>query len=145
MNHLQTEKKIDFDDMILKSTHALENLSGYKYKYIIVDEFQDISYSRMIFLKCLINHGRAKLFAVGDDWQAIYRFSGCDLNIFLSFEHYFEMAEKNFITSTHRNSQELQDIACPFIIANPEQYEKKIKSSKHLDKPIMIMCFLLRP
>ncbi len=141
IDYLNKEGKIDFDDMILKSKEMVSSLSDFKYKYIIVDEFQDISYSRMKFLKSLIEHGSSKLFAVGDDWQAIYRFSGCDLGLFLNFEKYFGKSSINYITSTHRNSQELQDIAGPFIKKNPQQMNKTIKSGKHLDKPIKIVYF----
>lgn len=138
---LDYEHKIDFDDMILKSTRKLKESSEFKYKYIIVDEFQDMSYSRMRFLKELIVHGNSKLFAVGDDWQAIYRFCGCDLNIFLKFEDYFEDATYNYITFTYRNSQQLQNIASSFIMKNPEQHKKNIKSNKSLHNPIRIMYF----
>lgn len=141
MAWIRKDGKIDFDDMILQSTAELDNVDGYKYKYIIVDEFQDISVSRMIFLKKLIEHGGSKLFAVGDDWQAIYRFSGCDLNIFLHFSDYFGDTKVTKITSTHRNSQQLQDIAGPFITANPEQISKTIKSNKSLDNPVQIMYY----
>ena len=83
INEIRKQDKIDFDDMILQSINALNNTNDFKYKYIIVDEFQDISQSRKKFLQKLISHGNSKLFAVGDDWQAIYRFAGCDVNIFL--------------------------------------------------------------
>ena len=139
--YLLKEGKIDFDDMILDSMNELDKTNLFKYKYIIVDEFQDISISRMKFLKKLISHGDAKLFSVGDDWQAIYRFSGCDLDIFLNYQKYFGASAFTQITTTHRNSQELQDIASTFIQANPEQYKKKIRSVKHLLNPIKIMYY----
>lgn len=141
IDYLKKEEKIDFDDMILQSMDRVEASNNFKFKYIIVDEFQDISFSRMHFLKALIRHGDSKLFAVGDDWQAIYRFSGCDLNIFLKFGNYFGDTKITRITSTHRNSQELQDIAGPFIRANPEQFDKIIDSKRHLDHPIQLMYF----
>lgn len=141
IDYLTKEGKIDFDDMILQSIQELDNTNNYRYKYIIVDEFQDISVSRMKFLKKLIEHGNSKLFAVGDDWQAIYRFSGCDLNIFLEFPKYFGDSAITKITTTHRNSQELQDIAGPFIKKNPEQFNKKINSSRHLKNPVQIMYY----
>ena len=141
MEYLRREDKIDFDDMILQSTIDLDKTDKFKFKYIIVDEFQDISVSRMKFLKKLISHGGSKLFAVGDDWQAIYRFSGCDLNIFLKFPDYFGESAITKITTTHRNSQELQDIAGPFIKANPEQFDKKINSARHLEHPVQIMYY----
>lgn len=141
MRYLRKEDKIDFDDMILQSIEFLDKTDAFKYKYIVVDEFQDISYSRMKFLKKLMEKGNSKLYAVGDDWQAIYRFSGCDLNIFLHFENYFDYALKTFITTEHRNSQELQDIMGMFIKANPEQYHKEIKSNKHLENPIKVVYY----
>lgn len=141
MDYLSAEGKIDFDDMILKSMEELGKIKGFSYKYIIVDEFQDISVSRMKFLKRLIEQGNSRLFAVGDDWQAIYRFSGCDLNIFLEFSKYFGDSAIAKITSTHRNSQELQDIAGPFIKKNPEQFDKIINSDKHLVNPVQIMNY----
>ena len=141
MNHLRRDGKIDFDDMILLSMKELDRSNNFKYKYIVVDEFQDISISRMKFLKKLIQHGDAKLFAVGDDWQAIYRFSGCDLNVFLKFSDYFGESSISKITTTHRNSQELQNIAGPFIRANPEQFPKVINSNKHLKYPVQIMYY----
>lgn len=139
IQNLRAADKIDFDDMILQSTDLLDSVEDFKYKYIIVDEFQDISYSRASFLKKLIDHGNAKLFAVGDDWQAIYRFAGCDLNILLDFDKNFFGSKINYITTTHRNSMELQTIVEPFITANPSQYKKHIKSNKHQDNPVRIV------
>ena len=141
MDYLKKEGKIDFDDMILDSIDALDQTDKFKYKYIIVDEFQDISVSRMKFLKRLIKQENSKLFAVGDDWQAIYRFSGCDLNIFLEFPKYFGDSVMTKITTTHRNSQELQDIAGPFIKKNPNQFDKTINSTRHLSNPVQIMYY----
>lgn len=139
IENIRAMDKIDFDDMILRSIEILDSTDNFKYKYIIVDEFQDISQSRTKFLQKLIEHGNAKLFAVGDDWQAIYRFAGCDINVFLDFDQLFEGAKLNFITSTHRNSVELQQIVEPFITANPNQYKKHIKSTIHQEKPVRII------
>ncbi len=136
---LHAENKIDFDDMILQSISALDQTIDFKYKYVIVDEFQDISQSRAAFLKKIISHGNSKLFAVGDDWQAIYRFAGCDINIFLHFSQYFDDSKINFITTTHRNSKELQSVVEPFIMANPEQYIKHMRSELHQDSPVHII------
>ena len=136
---IRANHKIDFDDMILQSIDAIDKTDKYRYKYVIVDEFQDISQSRTAFLKAIIKHGASKLFAVGDDWQAIYRFAGCDINVFLHFKKYFQDAKLNYITSTHRNSAELQAVVEPFIMANPEQYVKHIRSTKHEKNPVRII------
>ncbi len=141
MDAIRSQNKIDFDDMILMAKDELSSVNGFAYKYIIVDEFQDISYSRMEFLNALIHKGHARLFAVGDDWQAIYRFSGCDLSIFLEFGNYFGEHVLNKITSTHRNSMELQDIVGPFITANPDQIQKTIRSDISLPYPIRVVRY----
>ena len=136
---LHEQGKIDFDDMILRSVSALDATEEYRYKYIIVDEFQDISESRSRFLEKLIEHGRSKLFAVGDDWQAIYRFTGCDVGIFLNFAARFKGARLNFVPATHRNSSELQAVVEPFILANPAQIKKHVLSKKHQVNPARII------
>lgn len=139
---LKLNNCIDFDDMILESIKYIKEFTyDFKFKYIIVDEFQDISYSRMKFLKALMNHGNSKLFVVGDDWQSIYRFTGCDLSYFTRFKEIFPNAAINRITQTFRNSQELQNIVEPFITKNSEQFKKHIKSDKSLEKPVRIMQY----
>jgi len=138
---IKANGKIDFDDMISESIAHLDKLDGFRYKYIIVDEFQDISQSRMKFLRKLIAHGNSKLFAVGDDWQSIYRFAGCDVDIILRFPFYFDMAKTHYVTTTFRNSQDLQNIAEPFIIKNPKQLRKHLRSFNSLEQPVQIMYF----
>ena len=140
-NQLRENNRIDFDHMINRATYYLDKTDKFKYKYIIVDEFQDISHSRMKFLKKLISHGNSKVFAVGDDWQSIYRFAGCDLSLFTKFEKNFFDVKKNYITTTFRNSIELQDIASAFVMKNNAQIKKKIESNKTLENPIQIMFY----
>lgn len=140
---LRGQDKIDFDDMILKAGAALDGAlrltDGFRYKYIIVDEFQDISQSRLKFLQKLLARSDAKLFAVGDDWQAIYRFTGCDVSIFLNFERLFPGSVVNKISATHRNSAELLKIAEPFVTKNPEQFRKNVRSDLHEAEPVKII------
>lgn len=131
---------IDFDDMIIKST---KNLSKYKLNvdYVIVDEYQDTSLIRVKFLQEYIKLSKAKLLVVGDDYQSIYRFNGCDLNIFLKFKKYFHSTKTFKLKNTYRHSQELINISTNFIIKNPYQIRKKLLSSKKLEKPIKIIYY----
>ena len=81
---LSEKNSIDFEDMIVRATDCKEK---YNFKYILVDEYQDISYSRYIFLRSLCEYkGNAKLFCVGDDWQSIYRFTGSNMDLFTDYE-----------------------------------------------------------
>ena len=139
MDRIHEEGKIDFDDMINRSMRLLPESSSFQYTHIIVDEFQDISYSRMRFLQALIKHGHSRIFAVGDDYQSIYRFAGSDLSLFYGFDQYFGYSARKVINKTYRNGAELQRIASDFVMANPAQFEKEVISDKHLENPIMVI------
>ena len=78
--------KIDFNDMINNATREVEkgHLNN-KYKYILVDEYQDTSYTRYNLVKAIQDKTGAKVCVVGDDWQSIYRFTGCDVSLFTKF------------------------------------------------------------
>ena len=108
------------------------------YKYIIVDEYQDTSYIRYLLLKEIINKTNAKIICVGDDYQSIYRFNGCDLNMFLNFKKYFGYTRILKINNTYRNSQELINVAGSFIMKNKKQLYKKLKSNKNIEYPIKV-------
>lgn len=138
-SEVQKQGKIDFDYMILKTIEIINDQENYKYKYVLVDEFQDISWTRLKFLKKILEHGNSKIFAVGDDWQSIYRFAGSDVNVFLNFAEEFEDVKINKISMTYRNSQEMQTIMQKFILKNKQQIEKTIKSSLHEKNPIKII------
>ena len=126
-NRLKSKGQIDFSDLINRAAKYInEEKVSLKYKYIIVDEFQDIAYGRYRLLKSIIEKSNAKLMCVGDDWQSIYRFAGSDISIFKNFEKYFGYCEKMKIDQTYRNSQELLDMTREFILKNPEQIEKRL-------------------
>lgn len=136
--YLASNNFIDFSDMINIAAEKVE--SGCKivpYKYVIVDEYQDISKSRFIFLKAIVEKSKAKLFCVGDDWQSIYRFTGSDISLFTNFEKYFGYTKVLKIEKTYRNSQSLIDEASRFILRNPLQLEKNLRSDKKLNYPLV--------
>mgnify|MGYP004463065691 FL=1 len=143
---LNSEKKIDYNDMINLSTkHIKETIAEFTYKYIIIDEYQDISLGRYKLIKSIIDKTSAKLFCVGDDWQSIYRFSGSDLTLFTNFEKYFGETNVLKIEKTYRNSQALLNIAKKFVELNPEQIKKNLNSSVVLQNPIKAMIYLKDP
>lgn len=126
---LRKNGEMDFTDMILKATDFCENGSySEKYKYIIVDEFQDISFDRYKFLLSLRQQPFGKIFVVGDDWQSIYRFAGSDLGLFSDFEKYFGFTSQCKIESTYRFGQPAIDISSDFIQKNASQVKKNVKS-----------------
>lgn len=129
---------IDFDDMIKKATQEVKTCT---FKYIIVDEYQDSSLIRVKLIQKLIELSKANLFVVGDDWQSIYRFSGCDLNIFIKFRHFFKSPKTIKLKNTYRNSKQLIKVASSFIMKNPYQIRKTLLSNKHNSKPIKIIYY----
>ena len=137
-NFLTSNNSIDFSDMInIASEKVEEGCEIIPYKYIIVDEYQDISKSRFNFLKAIVDKTNAKLFCVGDDWQAIYRFAGSDISLFTDFEKYFGYTKILKIEKTYRNSQNLIDEASHFVLQNPLQLKKQLRSDKKLDYPLV--------
>lgn len=142
-NTLQDICEIDFNDMI---NHAAElivhNQPQYTYQYIIIDEYQDISYSRFNLINQIRELSGAKLICVGDDWQSIYRFAGSDISLFSNFEKYVGPYEKLLIEQTYRNSQSLIDITSRYIQKNKQQIEKHPKSKKEMiEKPIKFVFY----
>lgn len=137
-DYLKENNEIDFDDMLIRSSKEVYNT---KTKYIIIDEYQDTSYVRFNLIKNLINKTNAKLMVVGDDFQSIYRFTGCDLELFTNFKNYFDKTKIKYISNTYRNSNELIQIAGNFIMKNKNQIKKDLKSNIHIDKPIVVVRY----
>lgn len=135
---LTAKKEIDFNDMINQATDLIEeNKPRYDFQYIIIDEYQDISFARFNLIKAIRDLSSARLICVGDDWQSIYRFAGSDISLFSNFEKYVGKNEKLLIEQTYRNSQSLIDITSKFIQKNEKQIKKNPKSEKKpLDVPL---------
>ena len=148
-HHYQTTLKqrneIDFADMINDAHAYLHEIEQQgielPYKYIIIDEFQDIARQRFNLTKRLSEITKAKVVAVGDDWQSIYAFSGSDITLFTRFLELMGAGTELKITHTYRNSQELIDIAGGFVQKNTAQIRKQLISPKHLKDPILIREF----
>ena len=128
--YLKENNAVDFEDMINESARVLREVKKMKqslhFKYIIVDEYQDISRQRFDLTTALSEVTDAKIIAVGDDWQSIYAFSGSDISLFTKFEEKMGYAKMLKIVRTYRNSQDVIDIAGTFIQRNTEQIEKRL-------------------
>lgn len=140
---LRKQNKIDFPDMINFAYQHMDELKrqyeDLSYQYVIIDEYQDISTQRYHFAKRLSDLFNAKIVAVGDDWQAIFSFSGADVELFTQFYETMGYAEIIKINKTYRNSQELIDLAGEFVSQNTEQFQKQLYSDKHLKKPVELI------
>lgn len=142
---LKEKQAIDFEDMINDSARIIqeEEQKGEKldFKYIIVDEYQDISRQRFNLTKELSKLCDAKIIAVGDDWQSIYAYAGSDITLFTHFKETFGYGQELRITKTYRNAQEIIDIAGGFIQKNTCQIQKALISPKHITNPIIIQTY----
>lgn len=140
---LLNNNEIDFNDMINKAADAVKNKKpNYTYKYIIIDEYQDISYSRFTLINQIRDLCGARLICVGDDWQSIYRFAGSDISLFSNFSKHVGQNEQLLIEQTYRNSQSIIDITSKYIQKNSKQIIKKPKSKKEdLQDPVKFVHF----
>lgn len=142
---LKINNLIDFNDMINNSYDLLKNIEkdqiDLNYKYIIIDEYQDISIQRFNLTKEVSRLSDAKVIAVGDDWQAVFAFAGSDVTLFTEFKKLMGYGEELQITNTYRNSQELIDIAGRFVMRNSKQIKKRLKAQKSLPKPVVIVNY----
>lgn len=123
-----------FDDLIIKTIDYLKR-GKYKnpFKYIIVDEYQDIAPARVDLLKALIQSSPSDLLCVGDDWQSIYGFNGSNVRFILDFEKYWGPSTVNKIEKTYRFSQNLVDVLGDFVMTNPNQVKKRIRGHNNLN------------
>lgn len=140
--YLLNNHMIDYSDMInLSYKNIIKEVKNkypeLNYKYIIVDEYQDITFQRFLFVKRLIEYFDAKLISVGDDWQSIYAFAGSRLELFNKFSELFLNSKDDmYLSTTYRYGQELANITSKFVLENDEQSKKSIKSIKNLEHPI---------
>jgi DNA helicase-4 len=111
------------------------------WKHILVDEFQDISPQRAALLTALRQQNkRTGLYAVGDDWQAIYRFSGAEMSLTTAFHHYFGDGDRCMLDTTYRFNDRIGDIANRFVQQNPHQLHKPLNSlSKGNKKSVTLL------
>jgi DNA helicase-4 len=138
---LRASGTVDFGDMILKAArYAHDGRYRHPLRLILVDEFQDISQDRTALLLGLLKHAPdAKLFAVGDDWQSIYRFAGSDISLFTGFEAHFGKTAVNYLTQTFRSNQGIAETAARFVQRNSAQMRKQIVATDQTTQDTLVI------
>lgn len=140
---LDATSSMDFNDLIVKATNLIKNKKRKtSYKYIIIDEFQDTSQMRFNLINEIINQNHGNFFVVGDDYQSIYRFSGCNLDLFINFSKEYPDTKLIMLNHNYRNSTNLINIANDFIMKNKKQIKKEVICHHNLDKPIKIFFYV---
>lgn len=136
--YLRKNNLVDFTDMLNHAEElTLSNRFIHKFKYVIVDEYQDISSAQFRLLNAMRRQADYTLFCVGDDWQSIYRFAGSDIGYILHFDRYWGPSELSRIETTYRFSQRLIDISGGFIMENPNQLKKYIRSGNNTEPYVL--------
>lgn len=146
--------RIDFEDMILRAARYVEE-GRYRspFRHILVDEFQDISQGRARLIKALkCQHPDARLFAVGDDWQSIYRFAGSDIHIMRNFGAEFggrfldETGVHRTVDlgRTFRSVDKIALAARQFVLRNPAQITKRVVPAGEANGPAIRVVWTRR-
>ena len=127
--------KIDFDDMLiltyilLKKSPEVLNIVRQVYKYILIDEFQDINRVQFEVIK-LIAEPSNNVFAVGDEDQSIYGFRGARPDFMMDFEKYFESAKCIVLDVNYRSKKNIVQLSQNLIKNNKNRHEKNINSNR---------------
>ncbi len=130
---LLENSSLDFGDLInytlklLRTRPHILKLYQEKFKYILVDEFQDTNFAQYELIKLLAS-GHGNLTVVGDDDQSIYKFRGASVANILQFKDDFKNAHEIYLIHNYRSCQNILDLAYNFIqLNNPERLEVKLK------------------
>jgi DNA helicase IV len=128
-SQLRQSGSVDYEDMLVEAAELLEvGRASFPYELIMVDEFQDSSRARARLVKGLVKEPGRYLLTVGDDWQSINRFAGSDVSIMTGFSDWFGEGPQLALTTTFRCAQTICDVARNFVIKNPEQLDKPMRS-----------------
>ncbi|TSA46112.1 hypothetical protein D4R52_01190 [bacterium] len=141
-NVLRQNNALDFDDLLKKVCDLFRAdpkvLKKYqdRFKYILVDEYQDTNHAQYVMLKSLVARSASlrattnNIFVVGDDAQSIYGFRGANMQNILDFKKDYRGAKVIMLEQNYRSTQGILDVAHEIIKLNPEQYEKKLWTDK---------------
>ncbi|MBR5967160.1 MAG: ATP-dependent helicase [Lachnospiraceae bacterium] len=132
--YLAGEGKLDFDDMMTKCAEIFEDSPGTlkvwqeKYRYILIDEFQDINSLQYRLVK-LLALPENNFFAVGDDDQSIYGFRGARPDIMFEFERDFKGCRRILLGVNYRSHSEIIESAVNLVKHNKKRFAKRLESN----------------
>ena len=119
----------DFHDFINRAAlHIRDSRWLSRYRYVLVDEFQDTSAGRMALLRALNGSGVA-YFVVGDDWQSIYRFAGSDVSLIRGCGSHLGYVRQRTLSLTFRYGDGILGPSTTFVKKNPEQTQRPLRSN----------------
>ncbi len=135
---------MDFDDLLLNTFKLLNNFPDvlnkyqHKFKYVMVDEYQDTNHCQYMILKKLASVFE-NICVVGDDAQSIYSFRGATIKNILNFENDYPDLKVYKLEQNYRSSETIVNAANSVIINNKEQLEKKVWTDNNLGEKIRVI------
>jgi DNA helicase-4 len=137
----QARSQIDFEDMIAQAAEQVATGQFRSpYRYILIDEFQDISPGRADLVNAIRrNSEQCALFAVGDDWQSIYRFTGSDIGGMTRFHELFGATRQVSLDTTFRFDNMAAEASSKFVLKNQIQIPKQLESVRKSAEPSLIV------
>lgn len=145
-NALRQKRKLDFDDMLLCCYQLLSQRQDIrqawqqKFRYIMVDEFQDINHLQYDTVR-LLAAPENNLFIVGDDDQSIYHFRGARPEIMLNFKKVYSEAETVLLDVNYRCSENILSTAMKVVSCNQKRFSKKLSTPNEKGKPVCLREF----
>lgn len=144
---LRAEQAIDFQDMIGRAAdHVAAGRYRSPYRYVVVDEFQDLSRGRARLLRALLDQiPDRRLTCVGDDWQSIYRFAGSDITHMTRFSDHFGYTASVALDESFRFGRRLLQASATFVQKNPAQLRKALTSPRDEGRPAVVIVPMSKP
>ncbi len=142
---LKDAAALDFDDLIAKTVELfvknkeIRNKWQSKFKYILIDEYQDTNASQYKLVKLLSSKNNPNLAVVGDDWQSIYSWRGADFRNILNFEKDFKNTKIIKLEQNYRSTKEILDAAYAVISKNDNRSDKKLWTDQISGKPVQVI------
>src|SRR6266581_1876649 len=131
---LQGNNALDFDDLLIKTVRLLRNVPAVrekynnKFRYILVDEYQDTN-SLQFALVSLLTEKQQNICVVGDEDQSIYKWRGADITNILNFEKHFPSTKTIRLEQNYRSTQTILDVAGAVVKRNIERKGKSLWTS----------------
>ena len=145
-SELEARGKLDFEDMLSLTYELLSERSDIlkavqnRYRYILVDEFQDINFLQYNIIKLMAGE-KQNITVVGDDDQSIYRFRGARPEIMLGFERDFRNVKKVFLDINFRSSTQIVNASTKLISFNSKRFPKSFKAKNGDGAPVSLIEF----
>ena len=138
-------KSLDFDDLLNETVRLLSTREmvrqklQQKFRYILIDEYQDTNAAQYKMIKLLSNEHN-NVCAVGDDWQSIYSWRGADFTNILNFQNDFPGAKVVKLEQNYRSTEAILNAAHNVIIPNEQRSDKKLWTAQKGGQPVQIIA-----